>query len=510
VRRCASAGRSAFWTRSTPIPGKVWLTGAGPGDPELITLKARRALEAAECIFYDHLANPALLDLAPAAEKIYVGKKRSVHALPQEEICALLIDRARAGKRVVRLKGGDPFLFGRGGEEAEALAEAGVAFEVIPGVTSPLGIAAYAGIPLTHREHSHAVTIVTGHEPAAIDWARLGAAETVVVLMGLTTFGEIAEKLIGAGRAPDTPAAVVRWGTRPDQQVIVGTLATLAGLIEQHKMKPPATIIAGEVVRLHGKISWYERLPLYGVKVVVTRAREQADSFCRALRELGAGAIELAAIEIQPAQDEAPLARAIANARQYDWAIFTSVNGVRRFIDKLDRTGGDLRDLRARICAIGPATKAELERLHVRVDLTPKEYVAESLLDALGRFDLEGAKILLARAAVARDVLPKGLEERGASVDVVEAYRTGVPADLAVRARETLAGLGPRDWVTFMSSSAVRNIVEAAGREALANVRVASIGPATTATARELGVDVAVEASTYTSEGLLEAILRMA
>lgn len=439
-----------------------------------------------------------------------MGKKRAAHALPQEEICAMLIERARAGKRVVRLKGGDPFLFGRGGEEAEALADAGIAFEVVPGVTSPVGIAAYTGIPLTHRDHSHAVTIVTGHEPATIDWARLGASETLVILMGLTTFGEIAQYLIAAGRPPDTPAAAVRWGTRPEQDVIAGTIESLAGLIEQHQLKPPATILVGEVVRLREKLDWYERLPLYGTKVVVTRAREQTDTFSSTLRELGANAIELPAIEIQPPADEAPLVRAIASLRQYDWAIFTSVNGVRRFIETLDRTGGDLRHLRARLCAIGPATRAELERLHLRVDFTPKEYVAESLLDILGRFDLEGAHILIARAAVARDVLPKGLTECGALVDVVEAYRTVAPAGLAAHAHEVLPKLGPRDWITFMSSSSVRNLAEAAGAAALAKIRVATIGPVTTATARELGIPVAAEASIYTSEGVLEAIVRMA
>src|SRR5215469_16009403 len=279
----------------------VFLVGAGPGDPSLITLKGRRVLEHAEVVLYDHLASEALLDFAPpSAERLYVGKKKSVHAFTQEEICALLIEYARRGLTVVRLKGGDPFLFGRGGEEAEALADAGIPFEVVPGVTSPLGIAAYTGVPLTHREHTSAVTFVTGHAVGAIDWSKVGHAETLVIFMGLTTFSDIARELIARGRAAETPAMAVRWATRPDQETVTGTLATLPGLIAQRGMKPPATIVVGEVVKLREKLDWFERLPLFGTRIVVTRARGQADALSSKLAALGADVVELPTIALEP------------------------------------------------------------------------------------------------------------------------------------------------------------------------------------------------------------------
>src|SRR5690242_2984768 len=319
VRSSSSRAPAKSWRRclgnvSLPACGpKVYLVGAGPGDPELLTLKGRRVLESADAVLYDHLAPDALLALAPPhAERLYVGKKKSAHAFTQEEICAMLVDRAHRGLTVVRLKGGDPFLFGRGGEEAEALADAGIPFEVVPGVTTPLGIAAYTGVPLTHREHTSAVTFVTGHAVGSIDWDRVGHSETLVVFMGLTTFPQIARELMARGRAADTPAMAVRWATRPDQETLVGTLATLPRAIAERGMKPPATIVVGEVVRLRAELNWYERLPLFGTKVVVTRAREQADALGDRLRALGAEAIELPTIEIRPAEDYGPLDRAIA------------------------------------------------------------------------------------------------------------------------------------------------------------------------------------------------------
>ncbi|MGO9228396.1 MAG: uroporphyrinogen-III C-methyltransferase [Bryobacteraceae bacterium] len=489
-------------------PAKVYLIGAGPGDPELITVKGRRILERADAILYDHLAPDALLALAPAhAERLYVGKKKSAHAFSQEEICGMLIDRARRGLTVVRLKGGDPFLFGRGGEEAEALAEAGVPFEVVPGVTTPLGIAAYSGVPLTHREHTSAVTFVTGHAVDSIDWSKLGQAETLVIFMGLTSFADIARALIASGRAPDTPAMAVRWATRPDQETVTGTLATLPGLIAVRGMKPPATIVVGEVVRLRGKLNWYESLPLFGQRIVVTRAREQADALAARLAALGADAIELPTIEIRPAADPAPLERAIANLATYDWLIFTSATGVRCFVERLDRSAFDLRSLRARICAIGPATRAAIEALHLKVDLMGTEYVAEGMLTAFADHDLAGKRILLPRAAVARDLVPVELTRRGAQVDVVEAYRTVMPDDAPARAAEVFAH--KPDWITFASSSTVQNFVAAAGSGALEGVKVASIGPVTSQTARDLGIEVTVEAAKFTVDGLVEAILQV-
>jgi uroporphyrinogen III methyltransferase/synthase len=488
-------------------PAKVYLIGAGPGDPELITVKGRRILERADAILYDHLAPDALLDLAPArAERLYVGKKKSAHAFSQEEICSLLVDRARRGQTVARLKGGDPFLFGRGGEEAEALAAAGVPFEVVPGVTTPLGIAAYSGVPLTHRDHTSAVTFVTGHAVGSIDWSKLGQAETLVIFMGLTTFPEIAGALIASGRAPETPAMAVRWATRPDQETVAGTLETLPELIAARGMKPPATIVVGEVVRLREKLNWYESLPLFGQRIVVTRAREQADALAARLEALGAHSIELPTIEIRPAADPGPLDRAIAELAAYDWLIFTSATGVRCFVERMDGSAADWRSLGARICAIGPATRAAIEALHLKVDLMGSVYAAEGLIAAFEGHDLAGKRILLPRAAVARDLVPAELTRRGARVDVVEAYRTAMPEDTPARAAAVFAR--KPDWITFTSSSTVGNFVAAAGAAALEGVKVASIGPITSKTARSLGIEVTVEAASFTIDGLVDAILR--
>ncbi|MDQ6705173.1 MAG: uroporphyrinogen-III C-methyltransferase [Acidobacteriota bacterium] len=487
--------------------GKVYLVGAGPGDPGLITWKGRRLLAQADSILYDNLVNHALLDLAAApAEKVYVGKKKSSHSFSQEEICAMLIERARKGLNVVRLKGGDPFIFGRGGEEAEALADAGIPFEIVPGVTSPLGIAAYAGIPLTHRSHTSVVTFVTGHDVSAIDWQRVGHAETLVIFMGLTSFDRIAAEIIACGRDPETPVAAVRWGTRPDQQVIVGTLASLPAKIHKAGLRPPATIILGEVVRLREKLSWYERLPLFGQRVIVTRGREQAPALAELLHDLGANVVELPTIEIRAAPDYSALDQAIQQLPDYDWLIFTSVNGVRFFLERLDGSDRDLRSIRGSLCAIGPATRDALERLHLKVALMGKEYVAESLLEAFEPIDLNGKRVLIARAAVARDVLPAELARRGAKVDVVPAYETIAPMDLAANARKVLQEGNPH-WIAFTSSSTVRNLMEAIGPSVLEGVKVASIGPVTSATARHFGLHVAVEASEYTVAGLVEGII---
>src|SRR5690242_8590318 len=374
---------------------KVYLVGAGPGDPELITMKGRRALEQADTVLYDHLANEALLALAPKrAERLYVGKKKAAHAFSQEQICAMLIDRARRGLTVVRLKGGDPFIFGRGGEEAEALVDAGIPFEVVPGVSTPLGIAAYSGVPLTHRQHTSAVTFVTGHQVDQIDWAKVGQSATLVVFMGLTNFDQIAAELIAKGRAADTPAMVVRWGTRPDQETLVGTLATLPQMIRERGLRPPATIVVGEVVHLRQKLNWYEHLPLFGTRIVVTRAEGQAGVLTGKLRDLGADVIELPTIAIEPAMDNSALDAAIAHLDEYDWLIFTSANGVKYFLERLDQSAVDLRKLRAKICAIGPSTRNAVEALHLKVDMMGKEYVAESLVEAFAAYDIEGKRML--------------------------------------------------------------------------------------------------------------------
>jgi uroporphyrinogen III methyltransferase/synthase len=490
------------------MPGKVYLIGAGPGDPELLTCKGRRVLEKADAILYDHLAPAALLDLAPpSAERLYVGKKKSDHAFTQDEICAMLIERARRGLTVVRLKGGDPLIFGRGGEEAEALADAGVPFELVPGVTVPLGIAAYAGVPLTHRGRSTSLSFVSGHEVNAVDWKTVGQSETLVIFMGVATFSDIVRELIAAGRAPETPAIAVRWATRPDQESLEGTLASLPQLIAERGMKPPATIIVGEVVGLRGKLNWFERLPLFGRRIVNTRPKGQAEALSARLKALGADVIEMPTIEIQAASDYGPLDRALTGLASYDWLIFTSANGVRCFVDRLDASAVDLRSLRAKICAIGPATRAAIEALHLKVDLMGREYVAEGLLAAFSAFDLAGRRVLLPRAAVARDLVPVELAKRGAHIDVVEAYRTVAPESARAQAAEVFRGGRKPHCVTFTSSSTVQNFVAAAGAEALAGVKVASIGPVTTATARSLGISVDVEARQFTVDGLVGAVL---
>jgi len=469
-------------------------------------VKGQKILARADVILYDHLASDRLLDLAPAhAEKIYVGKKRATHEVTQDEISAMMIDRATRGLTVVRLKGGDPFIFGRGGEEMEALAAAGLPFEIVPGVTTPLGIAAYTGVPLTHREHSSAVTFVTGHNVDAIDWSKVGASETIVLFMGLVNFPSIARALIEKGRSPDTPAMAVRWATRPDQETIVRTLETLPQRLSDAALKPPATIIIGEVVALRDKFNWYERLPLFGQRIVVTRDRLQSSDLADPLESLGAEALLLPAIEIREPSNPRPLAEAIAKLESYDWLIFTSANGVRYFVDALDKSPHDLRMLKSRICAIGPATKAAVEALHLKVDLMPKEYVAESLIEAFAGENLQFRRILLPRAAVARDLVPRELGRRGATVDVVEAYQTVAPADLAERARAVLAR--KPHWITFTSSSTVTNFIAAAGREALSRMKIASIGPITSATLRENQIEPALEARPHTIAALVDALL---
>jgi uroporphyrinogen III methyltransferase/synthase len=343
------------------------------------------------------------------------------------------------------------------------------------------------------------VTFVTGHAVDQIDWDKVGHSETLVILMGLTTFPQISRELIARGRAPETPAMAVRWATRPDQETVTGTLATLPGLVGG--MKPPATIIVGEVVRLRAKLDWYERLPLFGKRIVVTRAQGQADSLSARLAALGAGVIELPTIEIRQPSDSGPIERAIANLPTYDWLIFTSANGVKAFIDRLP----DLRALRGKICAIGPATRAAIEALHLRVDLMGAEYVAESLVAAFATQTLEGKRILLPRAAVARDLVPVELAKRGAQVDVVEAYRTVPPDNLPANIRE--AFVRKPDAITFTSSSTVKNFAAAASTATLADVHIVSIGPVTSQTARDRGLMVAAQARVFTVDGLVEALL---
>jgi uroporphyrinogen III methyltransferase/synthase len=505
-------------TKSKRLAGKVYLVGAGPGDPGLLTVKGLAILRAADVVLYDYLANQELLNEAKhGAELIYVGF-HATERMSQEAINELLVAKALQGKFVCRLKGGDPFVFARGGEEAEHLANSRIPWEVVPGVSAGYAVPAYAGIPITHRQLSSSVLFVTGHEDPEkeggpdIDWERIAhGASTLVFFMGVKTLPQIAENLIRAGRAFSTPIALIRWGTRGDQQVVTGTLATIVERVQSVALKPPALAIVGDVVRLRERLQWFEHLPLFGQRILITRPREQAAELAEPLRALGAETLELPAIAIADPEDWSPLDKAIRNLRRYHWIIFTSANGVRKFLDRLRFHDGDIRSFaKARLCAIGPATAAELRKSCLPVDVVPKKYVAEGLLHALARKPLRGKNILIPRARVARDVLPEALRKRGAKVDVVEAYRSVLPKGAAERARVIFERHRPT-LVVFTSSSAVNNLFQLLPAEELAeylrDAKVASIGPITSRTAREHGLTVAIEPREYTISALLRAIV---
>ncbi len=494
--------------KRAPNPaGKVYLVGAGPGNPDLLTLRAHELLQHADLILYDNLASPEVLEHArPAAQRRYVGKKRAEHACTQAEINDLMVAAARDGKIVVRLKGGDPYVFGRGGEEALGLVRAGVPFEVVPGVTSALGAAAYAGMPLTHRDHTQAVTFVTGHDVDQIDWKSLAGRQTLVVFMGLLSMLEIARRLIGGGLSPDTPAAAIRWVTRGDQRVVTASIADLPLAIQREGLRPPALVVVGDIVALRDEIDWFDKLPLRGQSVVVTRAAAQAAPFCGRLRRLGARVIPIPAISFEPPSSWAPADKAIAMLPSYDWAIFTSVNGVEHFLERLDASASDLRHLPKRIAAIGSATADRLRELHLKVELIPDKFVAEAMVEAFRERDVDGRRVLLPRAQEARSLLPDQLAKMGAEIDVVPVYRTVVPeASRALAEQAWSAGTVP-DWVTFTSSSTARMLAQLVPLDRLRRSKVASIGPVTSATVRELGLPVAVEARRFTAEGIADAL----
>jgi uroporphyrinogen III methyltransferase/synthase len=492
--------------------GLVYLVGAGPGDPGLITVKGLACLQKADVIVHDRLVSPALLSQAPrGCEMIDVGKSPRQHTLPQKAINALLVDKALAGKVVVRLKGGDPFLFGRGGEEAEALAEAGVPFEVVPGVTSAIAAPAYAGIPVTHRHLTSALAVVTGHEDptkadSSLDWQKLAtAAGTLVLLMGVGNLPQIVAKLVEHGRDPRTPVAIVQQGTEARQKTVTGTLADIVEKAREAGIKPPAVTVVGEVVRLREKLRWFDTEPLFGRRVLVTRSREQASALSERLRELGAQPLEYPAIEIAPPKDIAPLDEAIARLATYDWLIFTSTNGVRALADRMNEKGADIRALgRLKIAAVGPATAQAVQDYGLSVDYMPEVYTTREIAAGIG--DVAGERILLPRAAQAPKQLAQALRGKGAVVDEVAAYRT-----LAVGAADELKALledAQIDIVTFTSSSTVRNLVRMLGGdiERLRGPTVACIGPVTATTAARLGIRVDVVAREHTIAGLVEAI----
>ncbi len=495
--------------------GKVFIIGAGPGDAGLITLKAVEALLAADLVVYDNLVNEELLKFAPPqANFIYAGKKGGDHTLPQEQINELLVREAQAGNTVARLKGGDPFIFGRGGEEAQMLAEHNIAFEIIPGITSAIAVPAYAGIPLTHRGFTSTVAFVTGHEDPTkeksdIDWPALAKIGTLVFLMGVKNLPQITKELIKNGKAPETPVALIRNGTLPTQQVLVGMLSNIVILAHANDFRPPAILVVGDVVDLRDSLRWFDNKPLFGLGVVITRPERQADELARLLLEQGANPISFPTIAIEPPDDWGELDKALEQLGSYDWIIFTSANGVRFFFERLRQKEKDIRDLKGiKICCIGPATAGQIEEKGISVDLIPEEFIAEGILKSFATLDLRGKKILLPRAAQARDILPEGLKKKGAVVDVVTAYRT---INSGRKKEDFLALLDAHvvDVITFTSSSTVTNFVEIMGKDFVPppRVRVACIGPVTEAAAKKAGFSVDIEQKEYTMQGLVQSLM---
>jgi uroporphyrinogen III methyltransferase/synthase len=495
----------------------VYLIGAGPGDPELITVKGLHCLQRADCVIHDYLVNAELLDHAPpTAERINVGKKGGQSHIPQEQINALIVEKVRAGKHVARLKGGDPFIFGRGGEEAAALVEAGLPFEVVPGITSGYAAPAYAGIPVTHRDFSASVTFITGHEDpgkedSLIAWDKIARSSgTLVFFMAVRNLPEIVKNLVEHGSSPNTPIALIQWGTYPRQEVLTGTLASIVEQVQATGFSAPAITVVGEVVRLREQLKWFENRPLSGRRILVTRSKEQAESLQIQLSELGAEVLLFPTIELRPPVSWAPLDEAIGRIEQYQWLIFTSVNGVKNFFGRFEAARKDVRDLQGiKISAIGPATERAIRELHLCVEVIPDEFKAEGLVESLKGRVLKGARVLIPRAKVARDVLPVELSKQGAQVEVVDAYETVIPEGGHSLWERILEG-GPLDLVVFTSSSSVSNLAEMLAPiplpQALEGIRVAAIGPITAKTAQDLGLRVSVQPQRYTVPALVEAI----
>lgn len=500
--------------------GIVYLVGAGPGDAGLLTIRGAELLARADVVVHDALANPELLVLAPAgAEFIDAGKRSREHTIPQADLNQLLIDRARAGNVVVRLKGGDPYVFGRGGEEAEELASAGVPFEVVPGISSVAAVPNYAGIPLTHRDHCAVIQVITGHEdrlkPASrVDWAAIARVPgTKVILMGVERIRIITQELVTHGLPATTPVAMIRNGTTNDQETLVGTLETIAELAEAQKFSAPAVIIIGDVVSLRKKLNWFERRPLSGQRIVVTRTREQASQLSHLLHERGAGVWEIPTIRITLPLEHVALVESISGIGSYDWLVFTSPNGVTAFFDYFFKAFDDIRALGAlRIAAIGPATAAKLKELHLRVDVTPDEYVARKIAQAINQYEtVENLRFLLMRAEVANPELPKMLEEMGGIVDDVACYRTVPETEDRAGVADKFRKLGA-DWLTFTSASTVENFHARFDLPkmvaAFPHMKLASIGPETSRALTTLGLSALVEAKPHTIDGLVSSIVK--
>ena len=500
-----------------PGAGTVYLVGAGPGDPGLLTLRGAECIRRADVIVYDRLAHPDLLKhAAESAELTYVGKESAHHVMRQEEINQLLVDRSLAGKTVCRLKGGDPFVFGRGGEEAEACFEAGVPFEIVPGITSAIAGPAYAGIPVTHRSIASSFSVITGHEDpekveSRIRWEHLAfGTDTLIFLMGVENLPLIVERLLAFGMPPDTAIALVRWATWPQQETLISTLANVVQEVRESEFKAPAVTIVGEVVNLREKLRWYDRKPLFGKRILVTRAREQASALSDLLRERGADPVEFPLIRIKPMKDFAFLDDALKSLETYRWVVFTSANAVRVVWERLLLMGRDARRLApCRIAAVGPATADALGAIGLRADFIPSESIAESVIEEWPDRDLSGCKILLPRAKQAREVIPERLGEMGAIVDVVAAYQTVIDSEGAEAIRAQLEGR-EIDAITFTSSSTVTNFGESIGKtesaRLLDGLLVASIGPITSQAARDAGIRVDVEAEDHSIPGLVRAV----
>jgi len=494
--------------------GKVYLVGAGPGDPGLISQKGLECLTKADVVIYDRLLDERLLDSVPAeAEKIYVGKASSGHTKEQTEINQLLIEKAKEGKIVVRLKGGDPFVLGRGGEEAEALAENHIPFEVVPGISSAVAVPAYAGIPVTYRGLASSFAVITGHEDpskvsSSIAWEKLASGvDTLVFLMGMKNLPEIVVELMKHGRSPDTPVAVIKDGTRPQQTTLVSSLKNVVARVREHRLGPPAVIVVGEVVRLREKLRWFDNRPLFGKRILVTRARHQASTLSRLLSERGAQPVELPAIEIQRVTDTVKLDRAISNLPRYHWIIFTSVNGVEAFFERLHTSKLDTRALHGlKVGAIGPATAKSLEQRGITPDYCPTVYTSEGLIAGLGCLNIAGQRFLLPRADIADKQLTKGIAQLGGKVHEVAVYKTAPVADAISEAKKLIVSK-KIDVITFTSSSTVSNLIVALGDEVATNsAKVACIGPKTADAATRAGLKVDIVASEYTIPGLVATI----
>ena len=502
--------------------GTVHLVGAGPGDAGLLTLRGAELLGRADVVVYDALVNPDLLRLAPkTAEMIYGGKRSRDHSIPQEDLNQLLVAKAKEGKTVVRLKGGDPYIFGRGGEEAEELAEAGVPFEVVPGISSTVAAPNYAGIPLTHRDFCSTYQVITGHEDptkpdSGLDWAQIARMPgTKVVLMGVERIRRIAAELVANGMAAKTPVAMVRWGTTGRQKTITGTLATIADVVDAEKFTAPAVTIIGDVVSLRKKLNWFERRPLFGRRVVVTRTREQASQLSRQLAEQGAEVMEIPTIKVVPPEDRQPLVEAMGALGEYDWVVFTSPNGVTAFFEYFFKAFDDIRVIgRLRFAAVGPATAAKLKELHLAVDAMPEEYIASKVAAAIAKVDgVENLRILCLRAEVAGPDLVAKLEELGAIVDDVACYRTVPETEDITGAAAKLVEEGA-DWVTFTSASTVENFHARFDLPALLkrfpSLKTLSIGPETSKALAALGLEPTAEAKPHNLDGMVKALERAA